>query len=120
MNAVRDPFPRLLTLEQILAHTVAIHVGASDPSRAREEQVQRIRRLTAELQHGGGSENDEVDALAFRVLLNDYVLLAARLREAANEAEKHLAAAHTSVKAARRRFDRLEKHRLRQAARTST
>lgn len=118
MNAAHDPFQRLLRLEQILTQPVALGTGTiADPSRTREEQAQRLRQLTGELQRGGGLDNDEVDALAMRLLLNDYAALVTGLRAMARQAETHIIAAYGPITETRRRFDQQEKLRLKRAGR---
>jgi hypothetical protein len=114
-----DRYERLAKLEQILAQPIAIGGGAThDPAQTREEQAQRLRQLTGELQRGG-ADTDEIDALAMRLLLNDYVALVTSLRAIARQAETHVIGAYGSITETRRRFDQQEKLRLKRAGRTS-
>ena len=119
MSTARDAFQRLARLEQILTHTVAVGGDPdADRGRTREKQAQRIRQLTAELQHTVG-DNDELDAITMRLLLNDYSSLVESLRAMMRLAETSLLSTAGSLRETRRRFDQQEKLRLKRAARAA-
>ena len=117
MTAAREPFERLLRLGQILSQESVNGRGSADadPLRPPELQIERLRLLTLELQQDG-SDNDEVDAVTMRVLLNDYSATLAAFREMAREAGSHLTAASGPIKEARRFLKRLEKRKRKQEA----
>ena len=93
-----DSSRRLLRLEHILAADFAAgrtRTGRIGPSNA---TLDRIVRLTGQLQGRVGFEQDAVDLLNIRLLLNEYVSVLADLRALAATAEEHLEAALSSLK----------------------
>jgi hypothetical protein len=98
---------RLLRLEEILAHSkfsgVAVD-GTTDRVKWHLDSVplERIRQLTAELDARNGSVSDEIDAVAMRVLLNDYITAVQHLRSVARAAEAQLEAASAPLTDVRR------------------
>ena len=93
-----DSSRRLLRLEQILAADFvagSTRTGRTGPSNA---ALDRIVRLTEQLQGRAGVEQDAVDLLNIRVLLNEYVSVLADLRAQAASAEEHLEKALSSLK----------------------
>ena len=93
-----DSSRRLLRLEQILAADFvagSTRTGRTGPSNA---ALDRIVRLTGQLQGRAGVEQDAVDLLNIRVLLNEYVSVLADLRAQAASAEEHLEKALSSLK----------------------
>jgi hypothetical protein len=114
-----QPFERLLRLSQILTdHSIDVRSAGSEPPHVRETRAQRIRQLTVELQHDG-IESDEVDAVAMRLLLNDYAAVLPAYREMTRQAEVHLSAAAGPVKEVRRDLHRHEKLKLKRKARSA-
>jgi hypothetical protein len=113
----REPFERLIRLRQILSLHAINGSGSADvePRRARERHTERIRQLTLELQHGG-IDCDEVDAVAMRLLLNEYAATLTTFRDMARQAESHMAAASGPVKEARRYLKRQEKRKRKREA----
>jgi hypothetical protein len=92
-----DSSRRLLRLEQILAADFvagSTRTGRTGPSNA---ALDRIVRLTEQLQ-GRAGEQDAVDLLNIRLLLNEYVSVLADLRAQAASAEEHLEKALSSLK----------------------
>jgi hypothetical protein len=89
---------RLLRLEQILAADFvagSTGTGRTGPSNT---ALDRIIRLTGQLQGRAGFEQDAVDLLSNRLLLNEYVSVLADLRALAALAEEHLEKALSSLK----------------------
>jgi hypothetical protein len=109
-NVAHDERQRLLRLERILTESGRTE-HSSDP---REHQVatERIRQLTSELRRDVVGDNDEVDAVMVRLLLNDYVATVARLRGVARDAENRILVASRQLKEARLRFEQGRKLRL--------
>ena len=105
--ASSDSSRRLRRLEQILADakvaTVASSDGDTDPAETHVVVVplDRIRRITAELQRAPDEDIDEIDAVAMRILLSDYSLTVSHLRAAARLAEQRVAAATVPIQRAR-------------------
>jgi hypothetical protein len=85
MNTVLTPSQRLRRLEQILAESrpPVLGVPGNDWDAAVRQleaaPFDRIQRITAELLQSHGP-NDEVDAVAIRLLLNDYAAAVCQLR----------------------------------------
>jgi hypothetical protein len=92
-----DSSQRLIRLEQILAESKPAAAAASDgdPVKVHLGSVpaERIRQVTAELTCRNGVDNDEIDIVAMRVLLNDYSAAVAHFRAVARKAEEQIAAA---------------------------
>lgn len=63
--------------------------------------LDRIRRLTAELQRASDDDIDEIDAVTMRILLSDYTLTVGHLRAAARLAEQRVIAASVPIQHAR-------------------
>ena len=105
--ASSDSSRRLRRLEQILADakvaTVTSPDGDTDPAETHLVVVplDRIRRITAELQRATDEDIDEIDAVAMRILLSDYLLTVGHLRAAARLAEQRVAAATVPIQRAR-------------------
>jgi len=103
-----QPPPRLTRLLQILTQSPSISTDkASESPDAADVHLasvplDRIGQITAELQDRAGTETDEIDALAMRLLLNDYVIAVAHLRAVARLAAQRVDAAADPVDAARR------------------
>jgi hypothetical protein len=111
VTAAREPFERLIRLGQILSRETFNGRGSADadPLRPPEFQTERIRLLTRELRDG--TNNDEVDAVAMRVLLNDYAATLAAFREMTRQATSYMSAASGPVKEARRYLKRQDKQK---------
>jgi hypothetical protein len=109
-NVAHDERQRLLRLERILTESGRTE-HSSDP-RERRVATERIRQLTSELRRDVVGDNDEVDAVMVRLLLNDYVATVARLRGVARDAENRILVASRQLKEARLRFEQGRKLRL--------
>jgi hypothetical protein len=108
----RDDSARLRRLEEILAGPLAGDERGERAGRSVEATtLDRVRRLTAELQARGGAPVDEIDALASRLLLADYAAAVSRLRSVAREAGRSIDAASESVREVRRFLWRRDKLR---------
>ena len=93
-----DSSRRLLRLEHILAADFVAgrtRTGRIGPSNA---TLDRIVRLTGQLQGRVDFEQDAVDLLSIRLLLNEYVSVLADLRALAAAAEEHLEKVASSLK----------------------
>jgi hypothetical protein len=114
LSPPRETSARLLELEQILAHSrnalatdrdadsVALHL-ADVPS-------ERMRRFTSLLRTGASGDNDAIDAVTMRLLLNDYTAAVGHLRAIARVAAAGIDAAAIPVRESQR-FIRLEERR---------
>jgi hypothetical protein len=110
-----QPTARLQQLEQILAH------GESAVSSSKEADaaavhldsvpLDRIRHLTDELVGDLREEPDTIDAVAMRLLLNEYVAAVGHLRAVTRTAAARVDGAAAPMKAARRILHRLTKER---------
>lgn len=115
MSATLTVSQRLQRLGQILADskpTVSTFTADDRDAAARHlESVpfERIRRITADLLERGDSRNDDVDALAIRLLLNDYMAAVAHLRAVVRDAGRRIDAAAEPISATRRFVWRDEK-----------
>jgi FkbM family methyltransferase len=101
LSAARTASERLLEIERILgqpaaaapdepdADPVALHLSAVP--------LERIRQLTSLLQDGS-ADNDDVDAVAMRLLLNDYAAAVRHLRAVARLAADRVDAAAGPVR----------------------
>ena len=113
--SARTPAERLQRIEQILASsTPALTLAPLDPRDAATNHLQaapleRMRQLTVELQARSDEGEDEVDALAMRLLLNDYATAVAHLRAVARDAGDRIEAAAAPLVEARRAIWRAEK-----------
>jgi len=113
--SARTPAERLQRIEQILASsTPALTLTPLDPRDAATNHLQvapleRMRQLTVELQARSDNGQDEVDALAMRLLLNDYATAVAHLRAVARDAGDRIDAAAAPLNEARRAIWRAEK-----------
>ena len=103
MSGVNDLAERLLELDRILSREraasfstegdpVSLHLGAV-PS-------ERIRALTLLLEGNTSAGNDEIDAVAMRLLLNDYAAAVGHLRAVARIAATRIDEAATPVREA--------------------
>jgi hypothetical protein len=91
VSTARDPTQRLIELERILAQsrlvTASGHEQAgSVTSHLAGVPVDRIRQLTSALQRGLDDTVDEIDAVAMRLLLNDFRIAVPHLRAIAQTA----------------------------------
>lgn len=113
--SARTPAERLQRLEQILASsTPARTLAPLDPRDAATTHLQaapleRMRQITVELQARSDNGQDDVDALAMRLLLNDYATAVAHLRAVARDAGDRIEAAAAPLKETRRAIWRAEK-----------
>jgi hypothetical protein len=107
VSTISQPPPRLTRLLQILTQSrpVSAQSGPESPDAAdvhlASVPLERIGQITRELENRAGEETDEIDALAMRLLLNDYVIAVAHLRAVARLAEQCVDAAWTPVDDAR-------------------
>jgi hypothetical protein len=78
--------------------------------------LDRLHGLTAALQQRAGEAIDDVDAVALRLLLNDYVDAVAHLRAVAHNAASRIDAAAATVRASqetvRKQLRKQEKSRI--------
>ena len=115
--SARTPAERLQRIEQILASsTPALTLAPLDPRDAATNHLQaapleRMRQLTLELQARSDGAQEDVDALAMRLLLNDYSSAVAHLRAVARDAAERIDAAAAPLNEARRAIWRAEKLR---------
>ena len=96
---------------QRLAHIIAESkmpfaaqaVGNAGPADAHLAGVplERIRRITSELQQRTGADIDDIDEVTMSLLLNDYRTAVAHLRAVARLAEQGVTAAAASIQEAR-------------------
>jgi len=98
---------RLIEIERILAQTTyvaAANDGAGNPVAVHLADVPaaRMSELTRILQQRPPEGNDEIDALAVRLLLNDYVAAVSHLRAVARVAASLVDGAAAPVKQADR------------------
>jgi hypothetical protein len=105
MSTADDSPRRLQRLAQILAESNtagSTSVRDTDPADVHLGSVplERIRRLTAVLTDGAGTDVDDIDALAMRLLLNDYTTAVAHLRAVARLTEQRMADATVPIEAA--------------------
>ncbi len=113
--SARTPTERLQRLEQILSSSKpALTLTTLDARDAATNHLQaapleRMRQLTVELQSRSDGGQDEVDALAMRLLLNDYATAVAHLRAIARDAGERIDAAATPLNESRRAIWRAEK-----------
>lgn len=117
MNAPNKGSQRLQRLEEILAASKAsIAVFSGDERDAATVHLdsvplERIRQITAELLERGDTGNDEIDALAARLLLNEYTVAVAHLRAVAREAGQSIDSAAVPLHEIRKFLWRDEKLR---------
>ena len=115
MSLFSQPHDRLTEIERILAQTtyvVAPSDGAQDPVAVHLADVPaaRIQELTRMLQQRPVELNDDIDALAMRLLLNEYITAIGHLRAVARVAASLVDAGAVPVKQSQR-FLRLEDRR---------
>jgi hypothetical protein len=125
LSAADDLAERLLELDRILSRErAASFSGEGDPVSLHLSAVpaERIRELTSLLGRTAGSENDELDAVTMRLLLNDYTSAVGHLRAVARSAATRIDDAAMPVREAQlfmkrdvRREERLELKRERQS-----
>lgn len=106
MNAALTSSQRLRQLEQILLTSKMPSVAAADerdPATRHLESasLERIRQMSALIERSDGLDED-VDAVAMRLLLNDYTTAVAHLRAVTREASKRLDSAAEPVNDLRR------------------
>ena len=94
MSASREPSARLASLEQILAQSPPVTHGsaATDPGQVHLASIplERIAALTRELQEHQTLLPDSIDAIAIRLLLNEYKAAVAHLRAVSNGVDARL------------------------------
>ena len=103
MSAADDLAERLLELDRILSHErAASFSGEGDPVSMHLDAVpsERIRELTSLLQRRAATGNDEIDAVAMRLLLNDYTAAVGHLRAVARLAATRIDDAAAPVREA--------------------
>lgn len=71
--------------------------------------IERVRQVTSELQHRGAGDDDDVDAVTARLLLNDYAAAVTHLRAVVLFAEQRFEAATHLIEEARRLARRQQK-----------
>jgi hypothetical protein len=102
---------RLRRLEQILAQPV--RPGAQGPDADAQHTanaaLERIRQLSLTLEDRAGEPADDIDALAIRLLLNDYTFAVAQLRAVARDGGRRVDLAANAIVDVRRSLWREEK-----------
>jgi hypothetical protein len=108
----RDTSARLAHLEHILSQTTPGSRNEADAADVHlaSVPVERIRRLTAELQHDSSRQPDEIDALVMRLLINEYATAVAHLRAVARMAASRVDGAAAPMREARRALHRHAKN----------
>jgi hypothetical protein len=106
-----DLAQRLQRLEARIAtrpHGDATPMNGSDVVdwRIRSVPLDRIAHLTIELQQRSGAEVDAVDALAMRLLLNDYTVATTHLRSVTRIAGQRMVMASSRLKDVRALVER--------------
>jgi hypothetical protein len=113
LTTENDTSLRLKRLEAVLAQAGSRSLLSSESDAADVHLdsvlVDRIRQLTAELRERDGAPIDDIDALAMRLLLNEYRAAVGHLRAVARIAAERIDAAPRALKDARRAVHRLEK-----------
>jgi hypothetical protein len=112
---------RLREIERIIAQTsyaVTSNQGAEDSVAVHLADVPtaRIRELTRILQQRPLDGNDDIDALAMRLLLNDYIAALAHLRAVARAAASLVDGAAVPVKQSQRFLRRDDRRHEKHAA----
>jgi hypothetical protein len=116
---------RLIEIERILAQTKFVG-GASDSAgnpvavHLADVPATRIREFTRILQQRPLEANDDIDALAMRLLLNDYIAAVSHLRAVARVAASLIDGAAAPVKEIHRFLHADDKKRQRQSTETGT
>lgn len=112
---------RLAQLVRILDETSPRgETSMDDPAdHLRQLRLQRIQRLTAQLGEHAGHDADDVDAVAMRLVLDDYSHVLAHVRTVAAESAKMLEGLAASVRADRRRVDERLQQQVKQRASTA-
>ena len=118
-----DAPDRLTEIERLLAQTTyaaTANDGAENPvvGHLADVPAARIRELTRMLQQRSAEANDEIDVLAMRLLLNDYLTAIAHLRAVARVAASLVDGAAVPVEQADRFLRADEKRRQKQSAGT--
>ena len=72
-------------------------------------RLHRIQHLTAQLDDRAGRDVDDVDVVAMRLILDQYMGVVVHLRTAARESAKTLAGLAAAVRTERRRVEQQEK-----------
>jgi hypothetical protein len=117
---LRDTTERLIELEQILARsksaTAVSREGEADPAGLHLAGVpsERIQRLTAELRASDGAD-DEISAIAARLLLNDYAAAVGHLRAVARLAVTRIEGAAAEIKSSEKAIRREHKMELKRS-----
>ena len=120
LNAPSRSHERLAEIERLLAQTTAVmrandHVADPVGVHLAEVPEARIRVLTRMLQPQPTDGNDDIDVLAMRLLLNDYIAAVAHLRAVARVAASLVDGVATPVKQGHRLLRLDDKRRLKQA-----
>ena len=88
--------------------------------RMRSVPIDRIAHLTMELQQRGNAVVDAVDALAMRLLLNDYTVATTHLRSVTRIAGQRMATASSALKDVRALVERELQRKGKAVARAAT
>jgi len=105
VSSGNDFASRLARLSFILNDASARrHAPASDPveQHLASLRLDRIQRLTREVEERTGLETDELDKVAMRLLLEEYASALVHLRAVAREGAKNVQAAPAALKDVRR------------------
>jgi hypothetical protein len=104
---------RLRRLEQILAQPVRHGAQGPDADAAAQHTasaaLERIRQLSLTIEERAGEPADDIDALATRLLLNDYTFAVAQLRAVARDGGRRVDLAANAIVDVRRSLWREEK-----------
>ena len=125
MSIPSSAHDRLREIERIIAQTryvLASNQSADDPVAVHLADVPsaRIRELTRILQQPPMGGNDDIDALAMRLLLNDYMAAIAHLRAVARAAASLVDGAAAPVKQTQRFLRHDDRQLERQSAETAS
>jgi hypothetical protein len=106
MSAAPDGSWRLQRLAQILADSKALASTSArdtDPADVHIGSValERIKRLTSQLTLQAPTDIDDIDRLAMRLLLNDYIAAVAHLRATMRLTEQRMSDATLPIQEAR-------------------
>ena len=107
MSMPSRPPDRLTEIERILAQTTDVFTPSDSPQdpvavHLADVPTARIRAFTRMLQQQPFEANDGIDALAMRLLLNDYITAIAHLRAVARGAASLVDGAAVPVKQSQR------------------
>lgn len=99
-----DASRRLAQLARILSDARP-HGDVSTADLAEQVHLKRIQGFTAQLDDGDGRSIDAVDAVAMRLVLDEYSRVVAQLRAAAREGAATLGSLAAQLRASRRLLD---------------